>query len=277
MAVAPGGGEVFALAIDPEDALLEYLEMFYNLRRAGRALRKMGAIDFATTIAPGLRDVLLTGKAKEAVRRKKDGEHVYDAVVMDAPPTGRIARFLNVNTEVAGLARTGPIRNQADDVMAVIALAAHRRAPGDAARGDAGAGDRRRRARPARRAGCPSAGSSSTRCAARCSPGGAGQGAHAASSTPTSIAADLGRVGDRSRRPARSSGSHGGGDHRRGRRGARARGRRARRAGGARSSGSATTCRRSSGRRTSSRSSPDGIDVGTLYDLADLLREQGMA
>jgi anion-transporting ArsA/GET3 family ATPase len=121
VAIAPEGGEVFALAIDPEAALLEYLEMFYNLKRAGTALRKMGAIDFATTIAPGVRDVLLTGKCKEAVRRTKDGRHVYDAVVMDAPPTGRIARFLNVNTEVAGLARTGPIRSQADAVMDVIA------------------------------------------------------------------------------------------------------------------------------------------------------------
>ena len=36
IAVAPGGGEVHALAIDAEEALLEYLEMFYNLRRAGR-------------------------------------------------------------------------------------------------------------------------------------------------------------------------------------------------------------------------------------------------
>jgi Mrp family chromosome partitioning ATPase len=31
IAVAPGGGEVFALAVDAEEALLEYLEMFYNL------------------------------------------------------------------------------------------------------------------------------------------------------------------------------------------------------------------------------------------------------
>jgi len=120
MAVAPGGGEVYGLSIDAEEALLEYLEMFYNLRRAGTALRRMGAIDFATTVAPGVRDVLLTGKAKEAVRRNQDGVHVYDAVVMDAPPTGRIARFLNVNAEVAGLARSGPIRTQADAVMAVI-------------------------------------------------------------------------------------------------------------------------------------------------------------
>ncbi|WP_284576619.1 ArsA-related P-loop ATPase [Streptomyces sp. 2P-4] len=121
IAVAAGGGEVYALAIDAEQALLDYLQMFYKLGSAGRALKKLGAIDFATTIAPGLRDVLLTGKACEAVRRKdRSGRYVYDHVVMDAPPTGRITRFLNVNDEVAGLARIGPIHNQAQAVMKVL-------------------------------------------------------------------------------------------------------------------------------------------------------------
>lgn len=121
IAVAPGGGEVYALAIDAELALLDYLQMFYKLGGAGRALRKLGAIDFATTIAPGVRDVLLTGKACEAVRRKdRGGRFVYDYVVMDAPPTGRITRFLNVNDEVAGLAKIGPIHNQAQAVMRVL-------------------------------------------------------------------------------------------------------------------------------------------------------------
>jgi anion-transporting ArsA/GET3 family ATPase len=121
VAVAHGGGEVYALAIDPEQALLEYLEQFYNLRRAGSMLKKVGAIDFATTIAPGVRDVLLTGKVMEAAtRERRGGGRLYDAVVMDAPPTGRIARFLNVNTEVAALARMGPIRNQADSVMKLL-------------------------------------------------------------------------------------------------------------------------------------------------------------
>ena len=120
VAVGPGGGDVFALAIDPEDALLEYLEMFYRLGRAGRALRRVGAIDFATTIAPGMRDVLLTGKIYEAVNRRQDRGRTYDAVVLDAPPTGRITRFLGVNAEVAGLARVGPIRGQADAIMALL-------------------------------------------------------------------------------------------------------------------------------------------------------------
>ena len=123
VAVGPGGGEVVALAVDPEEALLEYLEMFYKLGRAGRALRKIGAIDFATTIAPGMRDVLLTGKVYEAVRRRKAGRSgplVYDAVVLDAPPTGRIGRFLGVNAEVAGLAKVGPVRGQADAIMGFL-------------------------------------------------------------------------------------------------------------------------------------------------------------
>ena len=67
-------------------------------------------VDFATTIAPGLSDVLVTGKATEAARRRVDGRtssHVYHAVVMDAPPTGRIGRFLDVSTEVSGLAKVG--------------------------------------------------------------------------------------------------------------------------------------------------------------------------
>ncbi|GAA0545413.1 ArsA-related P-loop ATPase [Paractinoplanes ferrugineus] len=120
IAQAPGGGEVRALAIDPEEALLEYLDMFYHLGAAGRALRKVGAIDFATTIAPGLRDVLLTGKVKEATTRSQDGKRVYDAVVLDAPPTGRIGRFLNVTAETAKLAKVGPIKNQSEGVSSLL-------------------------------------------------------------------------------------------------------------------------------------------------------------
>jgi len=77
-------------------------------------------VDFVTTIAPGLRDILLTGKAAEATRRRVAGRPVYQAVVMDAPPTGRIARFLNIATEVSGLAKVGPIRGHADTVQGVI-------------------------------------------------------------------------------------------------------------------------------------------------------------
>lgn len=119
-------GEVYALHIDAEEALLEYLAMYYKLGRAGKALDRFGIIDFATTIAPGVRDVLLTGKLYEAARRnpgdqgRRKGTRAYDAIVLDAPPTGRIAQFLNVNGELAGLAKVGPIKGQADKVMTLL-------------------------------------------------------------------------------------------------------------------------------------------------------------
>src|ERR1700760_739757 len=99
------GGDVYALAVDPEGALLDYLEMFYNMRRAGKTLTKLGVVDFATTIAPGLSDVLVTGKATEAARRRV---------------TGRISRFLDVSTEVSGLAKVGPVKTHSDTVAKVI-------------------------------------------------------------------------------------------------------------------------------------------------------------
>ena len=116
------GGDVYALAIEPEAALLEYLDMYYRLGRAGKALDRFGVVDFATTIAPGVRDVLLTGKVYEAAYRNKrsKGARRYDAIVLDAPPTGRIAQFLNVNSELAGLAKVGPIRTQADSIMTLL-------------------------------------------------------------------------------------------------------------------------------------------------------------
>ncbi|KAA0024474.1 ArsA family ATPase [Antrihabitans cavernicola] len=121
IATADDGGEVVALAIDTETAFLEYLEMFYNLGFAGRAMRRMGAIEFATTLAPGLRDVILTGKIKECVIRvDKSGRNVYDEIVVDAPPTGRIASFLDVTKAMAELARGGPVAKQSEGVSSLL-------------------------------------------------------------------------------------------------------------------------------------------------------------
>ena len=129
------GGQVVGLAVDAKAALLEYLQLFYRLGRAGGVLERFGAIDFATTIAPGVRDVLLIGRVYEASRRRVDAKHhrhsdtsplAYDAIVLDAPPTGRIGRFLTVGSEVAGLARMGPIRAQGDSVNELLTSPATR-------------------------------------------------------------------------------------------------------------------------------------------------------
>ena len=115
-----GGGSVSVMPVDPAIALIEYLDLFYHLGRAGKLLDRMGATDFVTTIAPGLRDVLLIGKVKEAAVRRAGSGRFYDAVVLDAPPTGRIVRFLGATDEVAQIAKVGPIRSQSEQVMALL-------------------------------------------------------------------------------------------------------------------------------------------------------------
>ncbi len=117
------GGELWALSVDAKESLLEYLQKFYKAGRAWSVLERFGAVDFATTIAPGLRDVLLIGKVYEAAGRRSAKGGVppsYDAVVLDAPPTGRVVRFLNVNAEVADVAKVGPIRSQADSITRML-------------------------------------------------------------------------------------------------------------------------------------------------------------
>ncbi len=121
IATADGGGEVMALVLDVETAFLEYLEMFYNLGFAGRAMRRMGAVEFVTTLAPGLKDIILTGKIKECVIRvDKAGKRVYDEVVVDAPPTGRIASFLDVTKAIMEVAKGGPVATQAEGVAQLL-------------------------------------------------------------------------------------------------------------------------------------------------------------
>jgi anion-transporting ArsA/GET3 family ATPase len=121
LATVSRGGQLWGLAVDAEQAMIEYLDMFYGLKRSARGLKRMGAVDFVTTLAPGLRDVLLTGKVKESVTRTNpDGRSAYDAVVLDAPPTGRIRQFLDATKEVANLTKFGPINRQSAGVIELL-------------------------------------------------------------------------------------------------------------------------------------------------------------
>lgn len=116
-----GAGEVFGLEVEPEAALSEYLDKNAGLGIAGWALDRSGLTQFATSIAPGLRDILLIGKVYEAARRTAKGlPNAYAAVVLDAPPTGRIATFLGAGDTLADVARGGPVHHQARSIMAVL-------------------------------------------------------------------------------------------------------------------------------------------------------------
>ncbi len=113
---------LFGVALDPTDAVYEYLEMFYGLRRVQWVMERSNALDFVTTAAPGLRDLLLVGKIYEIeARRPADGRTTYDLIVVDAPPTGRIVPFLQAPEAVTEIVRMGPIKRQAGHIREMLA------------------------------------------------------------------------------------------------------------------------------------------------------------
>lgn len=124
--VRPG---LFGLAVDPEDSLQQYLQMFYGAKRLSKLVVHSTAVDFATNAAPGIKDVLLIGKVKEIERRRDpDGRFHYDLVVVDAPPTGRIVNFLRAPEATIQLVNVGPIRQQAQSVVDMLTDPARTRA-----------------------------------------------------------------------------------------------------------------------------------------------------
>jgi anion-transporting ArsA/GET3 family ATPase len=119
--VAILGQSLRMLSVDSGHALRDYLDSHARLGVAGVILDKTGFVDFATELAPGLRDVLLTGKVYQAARRRLKGSpHAVDAIVMDAPPTGRIETFLTAGDALAEVMAVGPIAPQAQSIMELL-------------------------------------------------------------------------------------------------------------------------------------------------------------
>lgn len=113
---------LWGLSVDPEASLAEYLDLFYGAGRLSKFVVGSSAVQFATTAAPGVKDVLLIGKVKEMEQRRgPDGRFTYDLIVLDAPPTGRIVNFLRAPEAAGELVGIGPIRQQAQSVVAMLA------------------------------------------------------------------------------------------------------------------------------------------------------------
>lgn len=120
---------LFGSALDPAESVYEYLEMFYGLKRIQWLMERSNALDFVTTAAPGLRDLLLVGKIYEVEsRRSRDGRRQFDLIVVDAPPTGRIVPFLEAPDGVTDIVRVGPIKRQAGQIRDMLTDPARTRA-----------------------------------------------------------------------------------------------------------------------------------------------------
>ena len=108
------GGWVDARRVKPDDALIEYLAD-HGMGRVAKRLSSSGLLDVVAGAIPGIRDVLVLGKIKQLVN---EGE--VDLVLLDAPATGHAMTLLTSPSGLVGVARGGPVRHQADEVVSML-------------------------------------------------------------------------------------------------------------------------------------------------------------
>lgn len=101
--------------IAPAAALEEYLHE-HGFKRIAKRLASSGVVDVVATAAPGIDDLVVLGKIKQ-LERSCD----WDLIVVDGPAAGHAVTFLTSATGLRDAVRSGPVRSQADDVLALLA------------------------------------------------------------------------------------------------------------------------------------------------------------
>jgi len=98
---------VWAMAMDTEQSLREYLNLQLHLPLIGRIGPLARSLDFVANAAPGVKEILTVGKLCYEVRRAS-----YDLVVVDAEASGHISAQLAAPETIAGLVQVGVVREQ---------------------------------------------------------------------------------------------------------------------------------------------------------------------
>ena len=109
------GGRIRGRTITPKQAFGDYLELkgFGGiLRRAASA----ASLDLVAGATPGMEHLLVLGKIKELDRLK-----AADLIIVDAPPAGHATPFLRSASALQTAVASGPVRDQADEVAALLA------------------------------------------------------------------------------------------------------------------------------------------------------------
>ena len=110
--VQPG---LFAMAMDTERSLDEYLRIFLRVPVMGRIGPIARMFDFVATAAPGVKEILTVGKLTYEVR-----ERHYDLVVVDASATGHVVGQLAAPQAINSLVQVGLVRSQTDWMLEIL-------------------------------------------------------------------------------------------------------------------------------------------------------------
>ena len=106
---------LFAMAMNTEDSLREYLRLFVKVPLIGKIGPLARTFDFVADAAPGVKEILAVGKLCHEV---KIGS--YDIVVVDAEATGHIVAQIGAPKVIRDLVQVGMVRDQTDWMLDIL-------------------------------------------------------------------------------------------------------------------------------------------------------------
>ena len=106
---------LYAMAMNTEDSLREYLRLFVRIPLLGRIGPLARTFDFVADAAPGVKEILGVGKLCHEVR-----ERTYDLVVVDAEATGHIVAQLGAPKVISNLVQVGLVRDQTGWMLDIL-------------------------------------------------------------------------------------------------------------------------------------------------------------
>lgn len=110
---------LFAMAMDTEASLREYLAVQLKMPRLSRLGAMARTFDFLANAAPGIKEILSVGKLAWEVRKRH-----YDLVVVDAASSGHIVGQLRAPQAINELLSVGLVREQTGWMLDLLADAA---------------------------------------------------------------------------------------------------------------------------------------------------------
>lgn len=113
--MSPG---IYGMSIVPDEALAEYLDVQYHMKRISRVFTSSHFVDYITATAPGLKDILVLGKIWYLEQGRTGPQ--FDTIILDAPAAGHMLTFLSAPMGLSDAVRAGPVRRQADWLIQML-------------------------------------------------------------------------------------------------------------------------------------------------------------
>lgn len=106
---------LWAMTMDTEDSLREYLRLFVKVPFLGRIGPLARTFDFVADAAPGVKEILAVGKLCHEVRVRN-----YDLVVVDAEASGHIVAQVGAPKVIRDLVKVGLVREQTEWMLELL-------------------------------------------------------------------------------------------------------------------------------------------------------------